>query len=258
MTIGEKIRQLRQTMGLSQRQLCGEKITRNMLSQIENGSARPSMDTLSYLANRLDKPVSYFLDENAVVSPNADLMVSARAAFSAGSFAEAIDILTAYRRPDDTFDAERGHIENLCLLALAQQATGRGQKPLAAQYLDRVDKNNIYYTPQIQRKYQLLSGVLPDTDDRELLLRAENALTGGDAPQALIYLAAAENRETEYWNLLCGRAYFAQKAYEKAIPCLQKAEKSDPKACLPALEVCFRELGDFENAYRYACKLRDL
>ena len=47
MTLGEKIRQARLEAGLSQRQLCGDTVTRNMLSQIENGSARPSMDTLS-------------------------------------------------------------------------------------------------------------------------------------------------------------------------------------------------------------------
>lgn len=256
MTIGEKIRQSRLALGLSQRQLCGERITRNMLSQIENGSARPSMDTLSYLASRLDKPVSFFLDEDAVVSPNADLMTSARTAFAAQSFTETMDILSTYQQPDPVFDAERGHIENLCLLALAEHAANRGQGPLAVQLLGRIDTENLYFSADLQRKYRLLAGILPEEDDGELLLRAENALKKGDPARAVDYLNAAENHEDSRWNLLCGRAYFAQKAYEKAIPCLQKAEKSDPKACLPALEVCFRELGDFENAYRYACKAR--
>ena len=39
--LGQRIRQARQEAGLSQRQLCGETITRNMLSQIESGKARP-------------------------------------------------------------------------------------------------------------------------------------------------------------------------------------------------------------------------
>ncbi|WP_353959843.1 helix-turn-helix domain-containing protein, partial [Klebsiella pneumoniae] len=59
MALGELLKQARLEKGLSQRQLCGEEITRNMLSQIENGSAKPSMATLSYLAGRLGKPVSY-------------------------------------------------------------------------------------------------------------------------------------------------------------------------------------------------------
>ena len=61
MELGDKLRQARLDAGLTQRQLCGDRITRNMLSQIENGLARPSMQTLRYLAGQLKKPVSYFL-----------------------------------------------------------------------------------------------------------------------------------------------------------------------------------------------------
>ena len=78
MELGQKIRAARQELGLSQRQLCGEEITRNMLSLIENGSAKPSMKTLQYLAVRLGKNISYFLEETAVLSPNQAVMASAR------------------------------------------------------------------------------------------------------------------------------------------------------------------------------------
>ena len=54
MELGEKLRLARTGAGLSQRQLCGQEITRNMLSQIESGKAKPSMSTLQYLAARLD------------------------------------------------------------------------------------------------------------------------------------------------------------------------------------------------------------
>ena len=74
MELGQKIRQARLEAGLSQRQLCGDEITRNMLSQIENGSASPSMSTLRFLAERLGKSVSYFLEEQAVTSANQQLM----------------------------------------------------------------------------------------------------------------------------------------------------------------------------------------
>lgn len=43
MELGEKLRLARLEAGLSQRALCGDEITRNMLSRIENGAARPSM-----------------------------------------------------------------------------------------------------------------------------------------------------------------------------------------------------------------------
>ena len=84
MELGEKIKQARLEAGLSQRQLCGDTVTRNMLSQIENGYARPSMDTLRIFAARLGKTLSYFLEEDAVLSPNQAVMARARAAYDSG------------------------------------------------------------------------------------------------------------------------------------------------------------------------------
>lgn len=59
-TIGERIRQLRKKRGLTQKELSGEQMTRNMLSLIETGSALPSLVNLAYLAERLEVPVDYF------------------------------------------------------------------------------------------------------------------------------------------------------------------------------------------------------
>ena len=61
MTIGARIKHARLMAGFSQRQLCGEVVTRNMLSLIESGKARPSMETLRSFAKQLGKTMSYFL-----------------------------------------------------------------------------------------------------------------------------------------------------------------------------------------------------
>ena len=119
MELGEKLRCSRLEAGLSQRQLCGEMITRNMLSQIEHGTARPSMDTLKYLAARLGKPVSFFLEETAVVSPNQDIMKAARRLFDTGDYAGAAQLLVDYQAPDEVYDRERQLLEKLVGLALA-------------------------------------------------------------------------------------------------------------------------------------------
>lgn len=63
MTLGQKVRELRLSKQLTQKELAGDFITRNMLSQIENGGAMPSMKTLEFLAGQLKKPLGYFLDE---------------------------------------------------------------------------------------------------------------------------------------------------------------------------------------------------
>lgn len=50
---------------MTQKELAGEEITRNMLSRIENGAATPSLQTLLYLAERLGVPAGYLLSEKS-------------------------------------------------------------------------------------------------------------------------------------------------------------------------------------------------
>ena len=70
MALSQRLKQARLEAGLSQKALCGDRITRNMLSQIENGSARPSMDTLRYLAQQLGKPAMSAQAVGAAVGRN--------------------------------------------------------------------------------------------------------------------------------------------------------------------------------------------
>ncbi len=62
-TLGEKLRSARIGLGMTQKELAGESVTRTLLSQIENGKALPSVQTVCYLAARLGIPVGYFLSE---------------------------------------------------------------------------------------------------------------------------------------------------------------------------------------------------
>lgn len=62
LTIGDKVKQLRKAKGLTQTDLAGEHMTKSMLSQIENGRALPSMNTLQFLAGRLGTDAGYFLE----------------------------------------------------------------------------------------------------------------------------------------------------------------------------------------------------
>lgn len=53
----------RSQLGLSQAQLAGKDLTRAFISQVENGRCTPSPQTLKLLADRLQKPLSFFLEE---------------------------------------------------------------------------------------------------------------------------------------------------------------------------------------------------
>ena len=92
MTIGQRILQARQEAGMSQRELAGEDITRNMLSAIEHDKAKPSLETLCSLSQRLKKPVGWFLGEELPVLEGYDLLVQAREAFEEGRFRECMNL----------------------------------------------------------------------------------------------------------------------------------------------------------------------
>lgn len=262
MELGEKLRQARQEAGLSQRQLCGEIITRNMLSQIEHGTAKPSMDTLRQLAARLGRPMSFFLDEQAAVSPNQSLMEQARRADPA----QARALLLSFQRPDPVLEWEWRYRSFAAALATAEQAMEKGKTLYARQLLEEAAEFDAGI-PELQRQRLLMLGKLPGADlpdiagklpslDEELLLRAEAALQEKQPRRAAGLLLAAENQENPTWHLLRGRAYFGEKQYESAAKHLEQVSDAYPEICLPLLEECFRELGDFKQAYEYACKRR--
>ena len=62
-TLGERIRKLRKQQKLTLEALAGKKLTKGMLSLIENNKANPSMESLSYIAERLGIEVSELLEE---------------------------------------------------------------------------------------------------------------------------------------------------------------------------------------------------
>lgn len=265
MELGQRLRQARLEAGMTQRQLCGDEITRNMLSQIENGTARPSMETLRFLAHRLGKPMGWFLEEQAVLSPNQAAMSAARAAFAAGDAARTRAELTAYRSPDPQFDWERALLEAMSSLTLARQALDKGQLPYALELLEKAAELGAatpYYGVELERSRLLLLAeagqpVALPSDDRELLLRAEAQLARSPL-RAGEYLDAAEDHQAPRWQFLRGRVFMAQGDFSRAADCFRAAETLYPVETARALEQCCRELEDFKGAYFYACKLREL
>lgn len=156
MHLGEKIRQARLEAGLSQRQLCGETITRNMLSQIENGSANPSMATLRFLAEGLGKSVSFFLQEEAVLSPNPNLMQQARQAYAAKKYGDVLQLEQAYQGPDPLFDEEWHYLCALSALALAEEQISGNDWMAAVPLLEGVHRGSIYYRTDMERRRKQL------------------------------------------------------------------------------------------------------
>lgn len=259
MELGQRIKTARLEKGLSQRQLCGDVITRNMLSLIENGSARPSMDTLSYLARKLDKPVSFFLQEDAITSPNYEVMIKARKAYQQGEYLQAKDLLFSYRGPDEAFDAEKELLQVSLYLSLAQQAIQEDRVPYAQRLLEDVTEMPVpYCKEQLLQKRQLLmaqAGMdtqLPNVDP-VLEAKAQRKLQQKQYDKAASYLDACEEH-SDMWQLLRGKVCFYKQDYEQAIEFLHKAEAQFEDQVAPLLEKCYSALEDYKMAYFYACK----
>ena len=252
MELGHRLKQARLEAGLSQRQLCGQEITRNMLSQIENGSAHPSMKTLQYLASRLGKPVSDFLREEETPLDRG------RGAYAQGRYAEALELARSAQGD------EAALLEALCDLALARQALAARRRPYARQLLEdmaRAGARTAYYTPELERGRLLeLARTEPDNagaiaaalPDEELLLRARLALDGGEAEKALVLLSCAGDRESSRWSMLGADSLFALGRYREAMELYKRQEEQ----CLRQLEECCQRLEDYKTAYYYACRQR--
>ena len=62
-TLGEKIRRMRKRLNMTQQELAGDDFTKSFISQLEKNEANPSLKSLQIIAQRLNKPVSFFLDD---------------------------------------------------------------------------------------------------------------------------------------------------------------------------------------------------
>lgn len=266
MDLGQRLRQARLEAGLTQRQVCGDLITRNMLSQIENGTAHPSMDTLRYLAEQLGKPVGYFLDEQPVVS-NKTMMDQVRTAFAHKNYRQVLEFLSRTKNDDPVFEWELYLLEAQSCIELAAQAIQDNRFPYAAQLLERAGaagSRTPYYNEATKRQRLLLlcrvtnrSITLPP-DDEALLIRAKISMDEGNCLRTQQYLDAMEDHSTPDWFFLQARVFVSQKRYNDAIPLLKAVEEEFPKEAAAMLERCCREQEDYKGAYFYACKLRAL
>lgn len=261
MELGQRIKEARLAAGLSQRQLCADVITRNMLSQIENGSARPSMDTLRFLAAQLDKPLSFFLEET-VASANQDRILAARQAFVAEDPSQALLLLEDYQQPDAVFDPEFYLLQALCAMQLASQSPEHAAALL--QQAHTAGQKTPYYTPELELGRLLLSvkndpdapqtsiSALPEQDDL-LLLYARAALHQKDFSRCHALFHAVQHPNSPAWQILMGDLLMAQNDPSAAARYYKNAECP---AVYPKLEKCFLQLEDYKMAYFYACKQR--
>lgn len=282
MNIGEKIRSLRVAKLMTQSELAGNKITRNMLSCIENGSAQPSLSTVVYIAGRLNVPVGFLLAEEGdeIVYQKMNSLANIKRAYKAGDLAGCRSLcLSACSEPDD----EIRLLLATCDAGIACEAFRHGKLRLCCRYFDealRYADECLYPLPQIaaqatvyfeymeRRISPMLTSDVLDTSrsvaiqDEEpfaLYARALDALDEGDDKPAVAFLASAEVGDPRFYaEHLRARCEMAKNGYRNAMPILLRMLNGEAPldevglyAVLCDLEICCRETEDFKGAYRY-------
>lgn len=108
--LGQRIKEARLAKKMTQTEVVGSFITRNMLSQIESGTAVPSVKTLTYLAEVLELPSSVLLPDatdgsdtnhetsatlSTAVPVDASTLFRAKEAYLAGNDTQAYELLSS-------------------------------------------------------------------------------------------------------------------------------------------------------------------
>lgn len=173
MNIGKKIKTIRVEKLMTQNELAGELITRNMLSQIENGVAQPSLATVCYLAKRLGVPAGYLLSEGEeeFVYNKTRVMKNIKKAYVDNNFQLCRDMCVS---SFDEFDDELELILTDCCIGEAEELIRSGKLYFARDKLDEAlhhSEKTIYSTvTQKNRVYvmfHLLKSFSPTLDSNE-------------------------------------------------------------------------------------------
>ncbi len=281
--IGSRIRSLRLAAGLTQSELAGDRITRNMLSKIENGSATPSLATVAYLSARLNISPGYFFDPGEKGQPDplpAYRKMAAigqiRDSFRAERYSEA---LVLCRSLDETEDDELRLIMAECSLHLGIQDCQQGrlltardrlsfaleQAALTCYSTDHIKALSQAYLTFIA-SFDLASpypmaeqGHVPFTPELDFCLYTNvlSLFSKGRFKDGAAILSAGIIRDPVLVGHLSGKLALSEAQYSLAKQILTALLDKAPDDMLryhiyADLELCYLSLSDFRNAHLLA------
>lgn len=280
MNIGERIRELRISKLMTQSELAGSRITRNMLSCIENGSANPSLSTILYIAGRLNVPAGFLLAEEGdeIVYRKISNLSNIKRAYTAGDWRGCRSLcFSGCPEPDD----EIGFLLAHCDAGIAVEEFQSGKLRSACRFFDEAlsyAEKTIYPTDDIEAiarvyfrymervSYTLYSDILDES--KPLRVRADtplvayldalDALEREDTETVSVFLANTDPTAFEHAHVR-SRLMMAEGEYRSAEKLLLQLLKAETPLMpvslyevLCELEVCCRENEDFKGAYNYA------
>ena len=290
MNIGERIRELRISKLMTQADLAGDRITRNMLSCIENGSANPSLSTIVYIAGRLGVPAGFLLAEQGdeMAYRKMSNLSNIKKAYTTGDVQSCRSLcLSGCPEPDDEISLLLAN----CDLGIAVDEFWSGKLRSSCRFFDEAlsyAERTIYSTDAIEaeirvyfRYMERISHTLySDLLDEEKALSVKSntilsryldalyAFDNADASvaQQLIDELTGSGENSFFKAHLQNKLLIADGNYKQAQKALQQLlqdsnlplNKIELYTVLEDLEICCRENEDYKNAYRFASEKVEL
>ena len=290
MNIGERIRELRISKLMTQADLAGDRITRNMLSCIENGSANPSLSTIVYIAGRLGVPAGFLLADQGdeMAYRKMSNLSNIKKAYTTGDVQSCRSLcLSGCPEPDDEISLLLAN----CDLGIAVDEFWSGKLRSSCRFFDEAlsyAEKTIYSTDAIEAEvrvyfrfmerisHTLYSDLLDE--EKNLTVKSNTILsqyldalyafdnTDTSVAQQLIEQLADSGENSFFKAHLQTKLLIADGNYKQAQKALHQLlqdsnlplNKIELYTVLEDLEICCRENEDYKNAYRYASEKVEL
>lgn len=268
MTLGEKIKSIRKSRGMTQSALCENLITRNMLSQIESGKASPSLDTLKAISERLEVSLSYLVSEedSLFLYEKLKKIKRIKELYLQHRFGDCIKEASNLSEGDDEI-----------YLILADCYFNIGKHYALYGYLNKglsalnasleYSNKTIYDTTAINAVTVLFIALCKNAKSPLLELdsaKYEKVIENNFEYELYKYITKDYSYNFKNENLknhILAKEKMSKRDYRGALEVLMKIEanKKDYNAHVflavySDIEACYKQLLDFENAYRYSNK----
>ncbi len=280
MHIGQRIKELRVSKMMTQSDLAGDQITRNMLSSIEHGTALPSLPTAMYIAERLNVPVGYLLSrgEDEFIYRKMAAISNIRHAFAARDFSGCLALLSSFGNESDD---ELALLRAECEYGMGLEAFESGRLRFAMSAWDRAllaSEQTVFDTSWLRERIAVIfryltalsTTLVSDVLDAEEIERAhavgdglvEYVMTREDLEQghtdrAREYIERYPN--SPYGERLAALLLMREGNYPAAQEALEKLLAKDELTfglllyeVFGDLETCYRKNDDYKRAYEFS------